>query len=126
MAEIIKINIEVTSERQRLLLIPEKIEVPQFSIVQWNINDFDRYLYKARGRFESLIFTLYFDGNSPFIWKRQFVQLYDPQFGPFYAKTIRLAEDVADEKGDFKYGISVFDTEKNEPIYDEDPYLIVY
>lgn len=37
MAEIFTINIELTSERQKLLKIPELIEVPRGSIVQWNI-----------------------------------------------------------------------------------------
>jgi hypothetical protein len=125
MAEIIKINIEVNSNREKLLTIPEKIEVPQFSVVQWNINNFEDYLHKAARPFRSLIFTLYFEDKSPFSWKRKFIQLYDPHFGPYYSKVIRLAEDVADVKGDFKYGVSVFDADQNEQIYDEDPYLIV-
>jgi hypothetical protein len=37
-----------------------------------------------------------------------------------------LAEDIADEKGDFKYGVRVTEAETDEQLYDEDPFLIVY
>jgi hypothetical protein len=133
MAEIITIDIqvnlyrenEIIYNREKLLSIPESIEVPQFSIVQWNIINFEKYREKTHRLERSLIFTLYFDKDSPFNWKRNFVQLYDFPFGPFYPKTIRLAEGVADVKGEFKYGVSVFDAEQNEPVYDEDPILKV-
>lgn len=126
MAEIISIDIEVNSNREKLLTIPERIEAPQFSIVQWNVKDFDQYLYKVHSPFRSLIFTLYFNAESPFSWKRNFIQLYDPHFGPFYSKVIRLAEDVVGVKGDFKYGVSVFNVDQNETIFDDDPYLKVF
>jgi len=126
MAEIFKINIEVNRNKEKLLTIPEIIEVPKLSVVQWNIINFEDYLHNGNRPLRSLIFTLYFENKSPFSWKRKFIQLYDPHFGPFYSKTIRLAEDVADKKGDFKYGINVFDAEQNKPVYDEDPLLRVF
>jgi len=126
MAEIFTINIELTTERQKLLKIPELIEVPKGSIVQWNIKNFEEFRHNWHRPFGSLIFTLYFENKSPFKWKRTFIQLFDPHFGPYYSKTIRLADDVADKKGDFKYGVSVFDAEQNEPVYDEDPLLRVF
>jgi len=125
MADVIRINIELTRNREKLLIIPERVEVPQFSVVEWNIINVDRDLYPILGRYGSLVFTLYFENNSPFRWKRQFIQIFEPRFEPFLSKTIRLVEDVADEKGDFKYGVKVVDAEKNETIYDEDPLLIV-
>lgn len=126
MAEIFTINIKLTSEPQKLLQIPEIIEVPKGSIVQWNIKNFEEFLNKWNRPFGSIIFTLYFENNSPFEWKRRFIQLFDHHFIPYYSKIIRLADDVADKKGDFKYGVSVFDAEQNEPIYDEDPLLRVF
>lgn len=126
MAEIIKIDIELTTEKQQLLKIPEIIEVPKGSIVQWNIKNFEEFRQNWHRPFGSFIFTLYFENKSPFKWKRTFIQLFDPHFGPYYSKIIRLAEDVADKKGDYKYGVSVFDAEQNEPVYDEDPILRVF
>ena len=126
MAEIIRINIDASPNRERFLTIPEIIEVPKLSVVQWNIINFEENLYNKNRHFRSLIFTLYFDNKSPFGWKRKFIQLHRLDYGPIYSKTLRLAEDVAEKKGDFKYGISVVDAEQNEPIFDEDPLLRVF
>lgn len=128
MAELFRVNIEFTGELNKLLHIPEKIEVPQYSILQWNIVNLDKYFYESDFWRRGLIFTIYFNDKSPFPWRRQFVQLQDdPRFHPSYPyRIIRLAEEVADEKGDFKYGVKVDDGESNEPLYDEDPFLIVY
>jgi hypothetical protein len=126
MAEIIKIDIELTTERQQLIKIPEIIEAPKGSIVQWNIKNFEEFRKNWDRPFGSLIFTLYFENKSPFKWKRTFIQLFDSPLGLYYSKIIRLAEDVADKKGDYKYGVSLFDAEQNEPVYDEDPILRVF
>jgi len=127
MAEIIKINVEITQQREKLLRIPETTRVPQNSIVQWNIVGLDKYFDEPNFRRSGLIFTLYFSDKSPFRWKRQFIQLQDPHFFPYSPnRIIRLAEEVADEKGDFKYGVSVTEAETDKPLYDEDPRLIVY
>ena len=128
MAETIKINIQITQQKEKLLKIPERIIVPQNSIVQWNIIGLDKFYIKTPIYWRNgLIFTLYFSDKTPFRWKRQFIQLHeDPRFFPFYSsKIVRLAEDVADEKGDYKYGVKVSDGESDETIYDEDPFLIV-
>lgn len=127
MAELIRVNIEFTGERNKLLHIPEKIEAPQFSILQWNIVNLDKY-YESDLRRRGLIFTIYFSDKSPFPWRRQFMQLSnDPRLLPYYPnKIIRLAEEVVEEKGDFKYGVKVDEGESNDPVYDEDPFLIVY
>lgn len=128
MAEIIRINIPLSPQGEKLLTIPEKINVPLFSVVQWNIIGLDKYYFQTDLRRRGLIFTLYFDKETPFRWKRQFVQIHeDPRFFPHYPnRVLRLAEDVADEKGSFKYGIRVSEAEQNETLYDEDPILIVY
>lgn len=133
MAEIIKIDLTLNFERERdnvfskqdrMLTIPEIVQVPQFAVVQWNIKNFEEYRMRTRNK-RNLIFTIYFDKESPFDWKRNFVQLYDFPFGPFYAKNVKLAESVAERKGDYKYGISIFDADQNEEIFDEDPIIRV-
>lgn len=127
MAETIIINIEISEDREKLLKIPERTRVPVNSVVQWNIVGLDKYFDSPEFRRRGLIFTLYFSDKTPFGWKRQFIQLHDPHFFPFYPnRIIRLAEDVADEKGDFKYGVRVTEAETDEQLYDEDPFLIVY
>ncbi|MFN8333948.1 MAG: hypothetical protein U0U09_02400 [Cyclobacteriaceae bacterium] len=128
MADIIKINIEFTPQRERLLIIPDKIEVKLGSIVQWNLVGLKRY-YRDSGFFRrGMVITLYFNDQSPFRWKRQFVQIYGepPFFPPYPSNLVRLAEDAADEKGEYKYGVKVDDAGSNETIYDDDPFLIVY
>lgn len=130
MAEIFKINIEIREQQEKLLLkIPESTKVPVGSIVQWNIIGLDKHynnppLHWTKG----LIFTLYFSDGSPFRWRRQFVQLqHDPRFFPYYSnKIVRLAEDIAYETGNYKYGVKVTDAESDETLFDEDPYLIVF
>ena len=121
MAEIVTINVDF-SDQQRKLIIPEKIEVKQFSIVQWNVRNINRYLDFER---EGLIFTLYFENESPFQWKRSFIQIGPTFFYPYRNNIIRLAEDSADKKGDYKYGVKIESAHNNETLFDEDPYLIV-
>jgi hypothetical protein len=128
MADTVKIDIQFTPQREKMLIIPDKIEVQQFSIVQWNLLGIDKYYFESDFFRRGLIFTIYFNGKSAFSWRRQFVQLHgNPRFVPLYPnRYIRLAEDVASEKGDYKYGIKVEGSESNETLFDEDPYLIVY
>ncbi len=131
MAEIIKIdlafNLDGDVNGGKLLTIPEKITVPQFSVVQWNIKNFEEYKELTHRYRRSLIFTIYFEKESPFYWKRNFVQLYDFPFGHFYPyNNIRLAESVAEKNGDYKYGVSIQDAEQNETLFDEDPIISVF
>lgn len=126
-AEIFKIDIEFTLNQENLVKIPELIEVPKGSIIQWNIKNFgESYYHRPNSSFMSLIFTLYFDNKSPFKWKRTFIQILDFPFKSSYLDTIRLAEDIVGKKGDYKYGFNVFDPVQNETIYDEDPILRVF
>jgi hypothetical protein len=126
MAEIFRINIEFNFGQQKLLKIPEEISVPQNTIVQWNITNLDEFFFESNLWRRGTIFTLYFDDTSPFFWKRQFVQTNnDPRFYR-YPQTLRLAEEVADKKGNYKYGVRVSQADSDETLYDEDPILIVY
>lgn len=129
MAEIYRVNIKFSSQSEKLLKIPETIRVPQFSIIQWNIVGLNKNLIEdSKFWRKGLIFTIYFDDKTPFRWKRQFVQVHDePHFYPnFPNRMLRLAEDSADEKGDYKYGVRVSEAESDETLYDEDPLIIVY
>lgn len=121
-----RVDIEFHPKQVKLLVIPEKIIVPQYSVVQWNIVSKDMDLFESKWR-EGLIFTLYFNDASPFLWKRQFIQLHDSRqlYPEFPRKILRLAEDVAEKKGDYKYGVSISEAETDETLYDEDPYISV-
>src|SRR5204863_3722524 len=109
-------------------IIPAEIKVTQFSVVQWNIIGPDKYFFEPNFWRRGLIFTIYFDKESPFRWKRHFVQIHeDPRYYPNYpSRILRLAEDVADVKGEYKYGVKVSEAERNEPIYEADRMLVVY
>jgi len=135
--KIFRVNIHVSLESMNvngwkkalLLEIPRKTEVPQGSVVQWNIVGLEGILNEPSTLLEEgLIFTIYFSDKSPFHWKRQFIQLHNRRCGLYLTNgIIRLAEEVADESGDYKYGIKVTDGKSDETtLYDEDPYLIVY
>lgn len=127
MAEIFRINIEFNLDSQKILKIPEEIRVPQNGIVQWNITNLNESFFELNFRTRGIIFTLYFEEASPFLWKRQFVQTNDdPRFYRYVPQTLRLAEEVAEKKGSYKYGVRVSDANSDETLYDEDPILIVY
>lgn len=128
MAETYRINIEFRPEYNRPLIIPERIRVPRNSIIEWTIKEFDDLYFRQRYYRKGLIFTVYFDKESPFGWKKESLRLYgDPLFPPFFLdKPIKLAEGTAENTGDFKYGVKVSAIDNDEPIYDEDPYIEVY
>lgn len=122
MAEIF--NIDITGiDDQHKLLMPKRIEVPLGSIIQWNIKDFNDNFKMPCNFHNGLIFTLYFENFSPFSWKRKFIQIFNSNTFP---KTIRIADDLVERKGEFKYGVNVVSSNLNQTIIDEDPLLIVY
>lgn len=127
MAEIFRVDIQFHPQQESLLIIPEEIKVPQFSVVQWNIIGPDKYFFEHNFWRRGLIFTLYFDKESPFRWKRQFVQVHeDPRFYPNYpTRLLRLAEDVTDEKGNYRYAVTVSNAEDNEALYEAGKMLVV-
>jgi len=124
-----KINISASVQQEKFLLgIPKTVKVPQGAIVQWNIVGLENFLNESSLWRRGLIVTLYFSDKSPFHWKRQFVQLQNFRCNSYITSNIiRLAEEMANEKGDYKYGIQVTDGSSDETIlFDEDPYLVVY
>jgi len=127
MAEIIKVKISFDPEANIPLDIPNEVRAPRKSIIQWNIVGIRKGWPRLDRYRDGIIFTIYFEDESPFGWKRQFRQVYEEIFYPRpFPDTIRLAEDVADRIGDFKYGISVSDASSGEILYDEDPYLKIF
>jgi hypothetical protein len=75
-----------------------------------------------------LIFTVYFNKQSPFNWNSETFRTYGgPIYPPdFYEEKITIAEGIADKKGEYKYGVRLQRINEPEPIYDEDPFIIVY
>ncbi len=124
-SEIYRIDIQLSANVQLIPKIPERMEVPQGAVVQWNLmvpkDDLDSFFIRR-----SVIFTLYFSNLSPFAWKRQFVQTPLRLFPIRSPRILRLAEDVADVKGDYKYGVNAVDGNSGEQLFDDDPLLIVY
>jgi len=64
----------------------------------------------------------YFRGNAPF--EKQVFSLETP-FGSGGSRGI-LEAGVANKKGQFKYGISLTETNSKEDVADEDPLIIVH
>jgi hypothetical protein len=129
MAENIKIQIEFRVDRG--FVYPEHIRVPVNTRIEWEIIDLN-VNQSSRQFFETgLTFELYFQNRSPFRWRRESVGFEYPRptntgggLSPQYAPMIKtLASAVAEEKGDFKYGIRVVDSINNSTIYDDDPWL---
>ncbi|MBK9765157.1 MAG: hypothetical protein IPO87_17885 [Flavobacteriales bacterium] len=119
MAEFITIKIIVTPEAKNLLQIPALTLARRAS----SFNGTTLVLQRLRPfNDHGLIFTLYFAEGSPFQWSRQFLQV---GTGPATSVT-RLAEEVAHDKGHYKYGVSVVDAQTNKPLYDEIPYWAIY
>lgn len=128
MAETYRIDVELKLDSKKLIILPERIEVPKNSIIEWNIKDFEEFYIRRKYYRTGLLFNIYFDNESPFSWKKESLRLYgDPLFPPFYDRgSIKIAEGIAENKGDFKYGIKVIEIGNSDPIYDEDPYILVF
>jgi hypothetical protein len=149
MPEPILINVEVNLESKKMIRVEERIRVPKNSSVIWNLklpeHFFEELYYlkwtNQRRVQNGLIFTVYFENETPFQWKRESLRF--PSNRPIPASILDniyelynrdqperqeflIAEGVAEKTGDFKYGIKVSEVGNDEPIYDEDPYLVVF
>lgn len=132
MAETYKVRVEFRANSG--FTIPEDITVPLNSNIQWEITDMNTNQSGKRFNQSGLQFRLYFRDKSPFNWNIQSTNFQYPspqnyssggmeyQLAPM---TQMLAAGVAQEKGDFKYGVVVIDTANEETLYDEDPYIHV-
>lgn len=119
------LNIKYQPRSTKQLLIPKKIRAAQNTNIVWKIKNFD-YKYLRKNFLESgLVFTVYFDKDSPFDWDRKDKVIYGDPIHSKEPNTIIIAEGIAENKGTFKYGIKITDI-NNEPIYDDDPLIIVF
>jgi hypothetical protein len=77
---------------------------------------------------EAARFTMYFPGKSPFPWRSQALIMQFPQVAPMLQSipSTVLGEGSAENEGDYKYGVQVSHPNEDEPIYDDDPRLIIY
>ena len=119
---VIKINFDPFG--RKTLSIPETIEAPQYSIIQWNIVGLAKLnnhesIYSNR----RISFILYFENRTPFNWREKTISNY---YSNFPSRIIKLAEDTATEKGEYKYGVKIIDSESKKTLFDEDPLIIIY
>ena len=132
MAETFKVKIEFIVDRG--FSIPEHISVPLNARIEWVVTDLNVNQSSRRFNQAGLRFHLYFSGDSPFNWNVKTTNLRYPrpqssgggaqmQLAPM---THPLAVGIAQQRGDFKYGLRVIDVEHNGTLYDEDPYVHVF
>src|SRR4051794_19077096 len=112
MAESLKIKVEFRVDRG--LIIPEDIYVPLHSRVEWEITDMNVNQSARQFAGSGLEFHLYFPKSTPFNWYNQSARMaYERPFSSggqafqLAPKQQLLAMGVAEERGDFKYGIRV-------------------
>ena len=128
----IYLDFDLNSENP--LVLPEKVEVPLYTIIEWtissmvNLEDFIRGNPKFRS---GLSLTVYFETESPFEWKKESLKIIgDPLYYSFLSKTskeyfFKIADGIAEKKGEFKYGLKASQLGEDEPEYDVDPIIIV-
>jgi hypothetical protein len=131
MSGIFKVDVEFRVESG--LLIPEYLNVPLHSKIEWNVVDRNPNASSRRFGRQGLLFNLYFPGDSPFDRKHylSFLRYPDaPSYGgraPLLAPVNQMLVSAVTQKvGDFKYGINVVDIERKDMLYDEDPFISVY
>jgi hypothetical protein len=105
--------------REKKIEVEERIVVPLGNRIVWRLFPF---LEASVPIFGPLEVKLYFENLSPFRWKDQTVRFRNNMR---LDEPIEIAADIADEEGEFKYGIEVKDLRANGFRYDEDPYLII-
>jgi hypothetical protein len=131
MAEPAKIKVEFRVDRG--LTIPEDISVPLHTQIEWEITDMNVNQSTRRFAGKGLEFHIYFPQSTPFNWYNQSTRMdytrpisSGGQAFQLAPKQQLLALGVAEEVGDFKYGIRVTDGSNGQELYDEDPWIHVY
>src|SRR5580704_8873750 len=126
MAEDYVVNIKL-SPGKKVRIEPERIKVPQYSIIQWNIIYIKPYRWDFKLLRRGLTYSVYLNEGSPFSWTTESLHLIGkPSLLPLSPLKFKLAEGRAINKGDFKYGIKILVTESDEVLFDEDPYIQVF
>jgi hypothetical protein len=128
MAKIFEVNIVFRPRGKTVLINPAEIIVPRYSIVRWNVLYWEPHNWDFGAYQKGLIYSVYFRNGSPFSWETESLRAFGIQNSPppFREKlTMQVAEGEAKKKGRFKYGVEVSEPDKDEPLYDEDPYIVV-
>lgn len=126
----VEVNIILDLHESRQL--EDRIFVLQNTKIRFIARVWNRFLEKNRV-YQDLSFTLYFDNRPPDGFKKRNTVILENNFPGRLGngrnhnfegyKDIVIAEGIAGERGEFKYGIKA-DNGKEE-LFDEDPYLII-
>jgi len=119
------VNIEFNPRNEKMLIIPNEIRVPIESVIQWNIIGLDKFSFERTLWRKGLNFTLYFNDGTPFPWEKQSVKINDNAHLKPNSK-FRLAKEVAERRGEFKYGVKITEALNNTTLYDEDPIIKIF
>lgn len=134
MAETIQIEVKFNPEnRERVFGLPNRIEVEKGDTIEWIIKDsseLKKISLQLRKNRNGVKFTLYFENTTPFEWKTESLRMLNGFSISYLIKLpIKIATSIAEKKGDHKYGLKLVYLEnenKDEPDFDDDPYLKVY
>jgi hypothetical protein len=126
----VEVNIILDLNEGRKL--EDRIFVSQNTKIRFIARVWNRFLEKNRV-FQDLSFTLYFDNRPPDGFQKRSTAILQNNFFDRHGNgrnrnvegysDIVIAEGIAAERGEFKYGIKA-DNGKEE-LFDEDPYLII-
>lgn len=104
-------RIDVTVQRGHIAVLPDPAVVIKGTLVEWHI--------AVLPQLPPIEFELYFADRSPTHWSRKRMAL------PRHSVP-KVISAVADDSGEFKYGVKAIDLDSKQVIADDDPYLIVH
>ena len=111
------INLYIEKNR---IIIPERITVQKNVNIYWRILNPNRIIYFTEIPIEAINFSIYFDMNSPFSWKRS-----DSNGRTGNSLFPLIGGGLAEEDGEYKYGVQAQLNRSNQVLFDEDPWLII-
>jgi hypothetical protein len=115
-------NIRITGTLERTRTEPERAEVAVGETVQWSI--------EVTGGTRSVEWEIYFENESPFRRRSYRVRteaqsLTIPAVPETGVHVGRIDAGIADEPGEYKYGVKATDETTRRALSDDDPYIIV-
>jgi hypothetical protein len=108
-----RFRLTTTIEKDRVTVSPDPAVVDQGMVIEW-------YFLVEPG-LPTLDLEVYFSKGSPTGWPRRRTKADRSQHG----STSSVIEAVAEEPGEYKYGVRAIEHATEEVIADDDPYLIV-
>jgi len=115
-------NIHITGTLERTRTEPERAEVAVGETVRWSI--------EVTGGTRSVEWEVYFENESPFR-RRSYRVTTDARLltippGPEAGLHVgQIDAGIADERGEYKYGVKATDETTRRALSDDDPYIIV-